>query len=75
MVCVIVSIPIGFSSSMQPFENDPEHAIELEVSIPIGFSSSLQRQLQVLRWSKDEEFQSLSGFQARCNGSDWPRPP
>ncbi len=40
----------------------------LAVSIPIGFSSSLQRQYFGRRpMSLDRQFQSLSGFQVRCN--------
>ena len=37
------------------------------VSIPIGFSSSLQRRERVSRISRPPLFQSLSGFQVRCN--------
>ena len=62
-----VSIPIGFSSSLQHSlcncsDSPPDH-----VSIPIGFSSSLQLG-QDHREERDcSEFQSLSGFQVRCN--------
>jgi len=37
------------------------------VSIPIGFSSSLQRSLGIEKASIAGLFQSLSGFQVRCN--------
>ena len=38
------------------------------VSIPIGFSSSLQRSRFVNNTNYKYSFQSLSGFQVRCNG-------
>ncbi len=38
-----VSIPIGFSSSLQPWPTSRGWGSETLVSIPIGFSSSLQR--------------------------------
>ena len=38
-----VSIPIGFSSSLQPFVSTSPASTAASVSIPIGFSSSLQR--------------------------------
>jgi len=64
-----VSIPIGFSSSLQHRKPFRRGLVSKSVSIPIGFSSSLQR-----RATKDQEldavvFQSLSGFQVRCNRS------
>ncbi len=37
------------------------------VSIPIGFSSSLQRPAFVVHSLGRVKFQSLSGFQVRCN--------
>ena len=37
------------------------------VSIPIGFSSSLQQQAEMSMDLLLELFQSLSGFQVRCN--------
>ena len=61
-----VSIPIGFSSSLQR-QFDLGRKIGRSVSIPIGFSSSLQHNrvssLEIWR----SGFQSLSGFQVRCN--------
>ena len=39
-----------------------------EVSIPVGFSSSLQLQSWDGAIASFDKFQSLSGFQARCNG-------
>ena len=89
-----VSIPIGFSSSLQrPGECDRPGS-RLPVSIPIGFSSSLQLKARLVVWGDNEpgfnpyrfssslqlakaggqqiascKFQSLSGFQVRCNGS------
>jgi len=39
----------------------------MQVSIPIGFSSSLQRQVFGYDRSRYVQFQSLSGFQVRCN--------
>ena len=40
-----------------------------QVSIPIGFSSSLQLNAYVFFHEFSVLFQSLSGFQARCNKS------
>ncbi len=87
----IVSIPIGFSSSLQrPSQDALQHRQE-RVSIPIGFSSSLQHifsisnqyhlicfnPYRVFKFVATERlcivqlrvyrFQSLSGFQVRCN--------
>ncbi len=87
----IVSIPIGFSSSLQrPSQDALQHRQE-RVSIPIGFSSSLQHIFSISNQyhlicfnpyrvfkfvatvtldginSKTKGFQSLSGFQVRCN--------
>ncbi len=60
-----VSIPVGFSS---PLQHSPTYGQELpiEVSIPVGFSSPLQHGHTVAKaaWV---QFQSLSGFQVRCN--------
>ena len=62
-----VSIPIGFSSSLQqPGRHDHPSALE-RVSIPIGFSSSLQLVSSVGAEAGLAMFQSLSGFQVRCN--------
>ena len=63
-----VSIPIGFSSSLQQVIYIPEEENK-KVSIPIGFSSSLQLRMLSLTSSCTLVFQSLSGFQARCNYS------
>ena len=40
-----------------------------DVSIPIGFSSSLQPRGRMELEEVEEWFQSLSGFQVRCNGN------
>ena len=40
------------------------------VSIPIGFSSSLQLEKKGINADIGIEFQSLSGFQVRCNKED-----
>ncbi len=62
-----VSIPIGFSSSLQlPFSLFL-HNVLLYVSIPIGFSSSLQPHFLYSSIMFFSMFQSLSGFQVRCN--------
>ncbi len=93
-----VSIPIGFSSSLQRYDgrssathregfnpyrvfkfaatvgiaNDPVR--RHKVSIPIGFSSSLQHTSSPDRKLAIVTFQSLSGFQVRCNiGKTGPR--
>ena len=65
-----VSIPIGFSSSLQPIHPHPE-GCGLLVSIPIGFSSSLQLLEFRIGIHPSRKFQSLSGFQVRCNGTLW----
>ena len=68
-----VSIPIGFSSSLQLLWH-PHTNLQQEVSIPIGFSSSLQRCFGIIVIQVVKMFQSLSGFQARCNHDkrhDW----
>ena len=62
-----VSIPIGFSSSLQqPCLLAADQALAT-VSIPIGFSSSLQPADWYSSYDPEERFQSLSGFQVRCN--------
>ena len=61
-----VSIPIGFSSSLQ-LKSSGMLMPKFSVSIPIGFSSSLQRIRDVLGHRQLVQFQSLSGFQVRCN--------
>jgi len=38
-----------------------------KVSIPIGFSSSLQHHSRWFAFQRHIGFQSLSGFQVRCN--------
>ena len=48
--------------------------LQLSVSIPIGFSSSLQHHIRDLIDLEARLFQSLSGFQVRCNGSAMPIP-
>ena len=61
-----VSIPIGFSSSLQHLLCNLAES-QGYVSIPIGFSSSLQH-ITLLDWGTlPGRFQSLSGFQVRCN--------
>ena len=62
-----VSIPIGFSSSLQPHLSLIYAIVVRVVSIPIGFSSSLQRKFSYLLRLMPVRFQSLSGFQVRCN--------
>ena len=61
-----VSIPIGFSSSLQPHLHS-EGNKGFNVSIPIGFSSSLQQTGSGFIYHAIHQFQSLSGFQVRCN--------
>ena len=61
-----VSIPIGFSSSLQ-LRDWRKQPIGQWVSIPIGFSSSLQQRICYLFSIHRKKFQSLSGFQVRCN--------
>ena len=61
-----VSIPIGFSSSLQRGSRG-SGGCNINVSIPIGFSSSLQRNDISIAVSGNKMFQSLSGFQVRCN--------
>ena len=84
-----VSIPIGFSSSLQPTIS-PVSTNVFDVSIPIGFSSSLQQRTKIAcsrcypvsipigfssslqpprlcLYTDVSMFQSLSGFQVRCN--------
>ena len=72
-----VSIPIGFSSSLQLGLAWRRSTPTKGVSIPIGFSSSLQHMEEVADMYVSKQFQSLSGFQVRCNfgsGSrNWPR--
>ena len=87
-----VSIPIGFSSSLQPVYSGIV-VYDRVVSIPIGFSSSLQPLIPTDHKISDNRFnpyrvfkfvatspalekpgvfdvfQSLSGFQVRCNPS------
>ena len=65
--CSFVSIPIGFSSSLQQDRGRGICHRQGLVSIPIGFSSSLQpKKINDLGIGKNV-FQSLSGFQVRCN--------
>jgi len=63
-----VSIPIGFSSSLQ-LETQNGIGWRRRVSIPIGFSSSLQPKANMRMNFFIKMFQSLSGFQVRCNGT------
>ena len=62
-----VSIPIGFSGSLQPILPCPGYTRWQLVSIPIGFSGSLQLDFSLTYTDMTGEFQSLSGFQVRCN--------
>ncbi len=87
-----VSIPVGFSSPLQPVHSVTVHrcirqrfnpcrvfksaatpiappadqAVPL-VSIPVGFSSPLQPRGSRIAEGMGNSFQSLSGFQVRCN--------
>ena len=63
----VVSIPIGFSSSLQLIMPMIALSEVGRVSIPIGFSSSLQRPRSASGPGWRSSFQSLSGFQVRCN--------
>ena len=63
----VVSIPIGFSSSLQPILLQGQTTQNTQVSIPIGFSSSLQHAVASMMSLGKPTFQSLSGFQVRCN--------
>ena len=91
IVISTVSIPIGFSSSLQrcvspviavadtsfnPYrvfkfvatkKLKPGRPKGVKVSIPIGFSSSLQPRDRRIACGDRAGFQSLSGFQVRCN--------
>ena len=67
---LLVSIPIGFSSSLQRKSEFSQLVIYRPVSIPIGFSSSLQLIREFVSRSRLSRFQSLSGFQVRCNFMD-----
>ena len=62
-----VSIPIGFSSSLQLQTRKARCSFHRTVSIPIGFSSSLQLNDFTISDLMMNWFQSLSGFQVRCN--------
>ena len=62
-----VSIPIGFSSSLQRVVSSSTNVYSRLVSIPIGFSSSLQHHGRSHDHLAVDRFQSLSGFQVRCN--------
>jgi len=62
-----VSIPIGFSSSLQQWRRKRADVPQVYVSIPIGFSSSLQQIALNIHRQGGKRFQSLSGFQVRCN--------
>ena len=62
-----VSIPVGFSSSLQLDLSQISGRDYYDVSIPVGFSSSLQHNETAYAIVDGEGFQSLSGFQARCN--------
>jgi len=62
-----VSIPIGFSSSLQRICWTVGRTDSRHVSIPIGFSSSLQLGFLSTFSAPATVFQSLSGFQVRCN--------
>ena len=62
-----VSIPIGFSSSLQRIDMACSSLHLIDVSIPIGFSSSLQQLPEFVLPDLAVVFQSLSGFQVRCN--------
>ena len=64
---VFVSIPNGFSSSLQLKGHYGKVGVRCSVSIPNGFSSSLQRKMNAKEFRATIEFQSLMGFQARCN--------
>ena len=68
----MVSIPIGFSSSLQPHRDRRGEQISHHVSIPIGFSSSLQLSRRAGGATCYALFQSLSGFQVRCNAIQCP---
>ena len=63
----LVSIPIGFSGSLQQQAAYNKTYREAHVSIPIGFSGSLQLQNGLERMPSCKLFQSLSGFLVRCN--------
>ena len=67
-----VSIPIGFSSSLQRIWLGCLQSGR-QVSIPIGFSSSLQHISCSNCGKYIFTFQSLSGFQVRCNANSWDR--
>jgi len=62
-----VSIPIGFSGSLQLSTRCRGHGQSGGVSIPIGFSGSLQLHGSATGSGMHNLFQSLSGFQVRCN--------
>ena len=64
-----VSIPVGFSSPLQP-NGIYVHSLYGKVSIPVGFSSPLQPNWKCVTNRKGHRFQSLSGFQVRCNSKE-----
>ena len=57
-----VSIPIGFSSSLQPEFAGSIAPCQIDVSIPIGFSSSLQLCMHGQRYSLDSSFNPYRVF-------------
>ncbi len=65
----IVSIPVGFSSALQRKALCPSLHRLLLVSIPVGFSSALQPLTRASPAHPTGLFQSLSGFQVRCNSA------
>ena len=64
-----VSIPIGFSSTLQRHKFISYGHAGYSVSIPIGFSSTLQHHIKGLSDLNIMRFQSLSGFRVRCNAT------
>ncbi len=62
-----VSIPVGFSSPLQPSMSVVLRIRRSIVSIPVGFSSPLQLNELLAKIIAYNLFQSLSGFQVRCN--------
>jgi len=69
----------GYQESFNPYRvfkfvatSTTKHGLmqKYPVSIPIGFSSSLQLQFEIDNALYVVLFQSLSGFQVRCNGTN-----
>ncbi len=61
-----VSIPIGFSSSLQPQKAPTSESLFLSFN-PYRVFKFVATGSEPLSWPASSQFQSLSGFQVRCN--------